>query len=31
MNHAFWVDVSPGLTAPMVDYILDTFHQLKRA
>jgi CDP-4-dehydro-6-deoxyglucose reductase, E1 len=31
MNHAFWIGVYPGLTAPMLDYILETFHGMARA
>lgn len=26
MNHVFWIGVFPGLTGPMLDYVLDTFH-----
>ena len=28
MNNAFWVGVYPGLTPPMIDYMLDAFHAL---
>lgn len=26
MNNAFWIGVYPGLTAPMLDYVLETLH-----
>jgi CDP-6-deoxy-D-xylo-4-hexulose-3-dehydrase len=26
MNHVFWLGVYPGLTTPMIDYILETIH-----
>jgi CDP-6-deoxy-D-xylo-4-hexulose-3-dehydrase len=26
MNHVFWLGVYPGLTTPMIDYILETVH-----
>ena len=28
MNNLFWIGVYPGITDPMVDYVLDVFHQL---
>lgn len=28
MNNLFWISVYPGLLPPMIDYILDIFHQL---
>ncbi len=27
MNQVFWIGVYPGITAEMLDYIVDTFHQ----
>lgn len=29
MNHVFWTGVYPGLSEPMLGYILDTFHKLR--
>lgn len=26
MNHVFWIGVYPGLTAPMLDFVVDTIH-----
>ena len=31
MNNAFWVGLYPGITQPMVDYMVDTFHQIPKA
>jgi CDP-6-deoxy-D-xylo-4-hexulose-3-dehydrase len=28
MNQVFWVGVYPGITPAMLDYIVDTFHQV---
>jgi CDP-6-deoxy-D-xylo-4-hexulose-3-dehydrase len=28
MNQVFWIGVFPGITAPMVDYIVEIFHAL---
>jgi CDP-6-deoxy-D-xylo-4-hexulose-3-dehydrase len=28
MNQVFWVGVYPGITAPMLDYMIDLFHRL---
>ncbi len=28
MNHVFWIGVYPGITAPMIDYVLETFHSM---
>jgi CDP-6-deoxy-D-xylo-4-hexulose-3-dehydrase len=28
MNDAFWIGVWPGLTLPMLDYIIDSIHQI---
>jgi CDP-6-deoxy-D-xylo-4-hexulose-3-dehydrase len=30
MNHVFWIGVYPGLSKPMLDYMLETFHELPR-
>jgi CDP-6-deoxy-D-xylo-4-hexulose-3-dehydrase len=29
MNNVFWIGVYPGLTAPMLDYVIETFHGLR--
>jgi CDP-4-dehydro-6-deoxyglucose reductase, E1 len=31
MNNVFWVGIYPGITEPMVDYMADTFHQIRKA
>src|SRR5580692_5309912 len=31
MNNAFWVGLYPGITQPMIDYMVDTFHQIPKA
>ncbi|MGC2246640.1 MAG: lipopolysaccharide biosynthesis protein RfbH [Terriglobales bacterium] len=31
MNNVFWVGIYPGISEPMVDYMADTFHQIRRA
>ena len=31
MNQAFWIGVYPGLTDAMVDYMIESFHQLIHA
>ncbi len=28
MNQVFWIGVYPGITAPMLDYMLDAFHKM---
>jgi CDP-6-deoxy-D-xylo-4-hexulose-3-dehydrase len=28
MNNVFWIGVYPGLTEPMIDYIIDSLHQV---
>jgi dTDP-4-amino-4,6-dideoxygalactose transaminase len=28
MNQAFWIGVYPGLTQPMLDYVLETMNQI---
>jgi CDP-6-deoxy-D-xylo-4-hexulose-3-dehydrase len=30
MHNVFWIGVYPGLTTPMLDYMLETFHALAR-
>ncbi|MGC8490148.1 MAG: lipopolysaccharide biosynthesis protein RfbH [Syntrophobacteraceae bacterium] len=30
MNRTFWIGVYPGLSRPMLDYVLDIFHQAPR-
>jgi CDP-4-dehydro-6-deoxyglucose reductase, E1 len=31
MNNVFWVGLYPGLTASMIDYMADSFHQMRKA
>lgn len=31
MNHLFWIGVYPGLTAPMLEYVVDSFHSIIRS
>lgn len=31
MNHVFWIGVYPGLTPPMLDYVVETFHSFCKA
>ncbi len=31
MNNVFWVGLYPGITEPMIDYMADTFHQIRKA
>ena len=31
MNNVFWVGIYPGITEPMIDYMADTFHQVRKA
>ncbi|MGB8977817.1 MAG: lipopolysaccharide biosynthesis protein RfbH [Terriglobales bacterium] len=31
MNNVFWVGLYPGLTASMLDYMADSFHQIRKA
>ena len=28
MNQAFWIGVYPGLTPPMLDYVLETINEI---
>jgi CDP-6-deoxy-D-xylo-4-hexulose-3-dehydrase len=30
MNRAFWIGVYPGLTPPMIEYVLEVFHQIPK-
>jgi CDP-6-deoxy-D-xylo-4-hexulose-3-dehydrase len=30
MDRAFWIGVYPGLTRPMIDYVLDVFHRIPK-
>ena len=30
MNRTFWIGVYPGLTRPMIDYVLDVFHRIPK-
>jgi CDP-4-dehydro-6-deoxyglucose reductase, E1 len=31
MNNVFWIGLYPGITGPMMDYMVETFHQIPRA
>jgi CDP-4-dehydro-6-deoxyglucose reductase, E1 len=31
MNHTFWIGVYPGLTAPMMDFVIETIEQALRS
>ncbi len=31
MNHVFWLGVYPGLTHPMLDYVIESLHEAKSA
>ena len=31
MNNVFWIGLYPGITEPMIDYMADTFHQIRKA
>jgi CDP-6-deoxy-D-xylo-4-hexulose-3-dehydrase len=31
MSQVFWIGVFPGLTAPMIDYVLEIFHRMPQA
>jgi CDP-6-deoxy-D-xylo-4-hexulose-3-dehydrase len=31
MNNVFWIGIYPGISEPMIDYVGDAFHQLRRA
>ena len=31
MNNVFWVGLYPGITEPMIDYMTDAFHQIRKA
>ncbi|MBI2758415.1 MAG: lipopolysaccharide biosynthesis protein RfbH [Chloroflexi bacterium] len=30
MNNVFWIGVYPGLTGPMINYVIETFHEFVR-
>jgi CDP-6-deoxy-D-xylo-4-hexulose-3-dehydrase len=30
MNQVFWIGVYPGLTRPMLDYVIESFHQMNQ-
>jgi CDP-6-deoxy-D-xylo-4-hexulose-3-dehydrase len=30
MDRTFWIGVYPGLTPPMIDYVLDVFHRIPK-
>jgi CDP-4-dehydro-6-deoxyglucose reductase, E1 len=31
MNNVFWIGLYPAITEPMIDYVADTFHQVRKA
>ena len=31
MNQVFWIGVFPGITAAMLDYVLESFHSIPLA
>lgn len=31
MNNVFWIGLYPGISAPMIDYIAEAFHQIRKA
>src|SRR5215471_5224341 len=31
MNNVFWIGLYPGINAPMIDYVADAFHQIRKA
>jgi CDP-4-dehydro-6-deoxyglucose reductase, E1 len=31
MNNVFWIGLYPAITEPMIDYVVDTFHQVRKA
>ncbi|MFZ3266958.1 MAG: lipopolysaccharide biosynthesis protein RfbH [Terriglobales bacterium] len=31
MNNVFWIGLYPGITEPMIDYMADIFHQIRKA
>ena len=31
MNNVFWIGLYPGITAPMIGYIAEAFHQIRKA
>jgi CDP-4-dehydro-6-deoxyglucose reductase, E1 len=31
MNNVFWVGLYPGITSPMIDYVAETFHEIRKA
>ena len=31
MNNVFWIGLYPGITEPMIDYMAETFHQVRNA
>ena len=31
MNNVFWIGLYPGITAPMIDYVAEKFHEVRRA
>jgi CDP-6-deoxy-D-xylo-4-hexulose-3-dehydrase len=30
MNQTFWIGIYPGISPPMVDYVLDVFHRIPK-
>jgi CDP-6-deoxy-D-xylo-4-hexulose-3-dehydrase len=31
MNNVFWIGLYPGITQPMIDYMVESFHQIPKA
>lgn len=31
INNVFWIGLYPGITEPMIDYMAETFHQIRKA
>jgi CDP-6-deoxy-D-xylo-4-hexulose-3-dehydrase len=31
MNNVFWIGLYPGITQVMIDYMVETFHQIPKA
>ena len=31
MNNVFWIGLYPGITEPMIDYVVDSFYKIRKA
>ena len=31
MNHVFWIGLYPGISEPMIDYVSQTFHEMRKS